>query len=650
MRINRYFGILVAVAGLCACSKLEHGPENGIATNQNGGEFNFALNASADAVSKTALDGEDFITWSHGDAISIWEAGNQSNANVKLTLDSASEGERQGVFKGTFTPEGTDFTLCAIYPYKDTYGDNPTEVALSVPVSVSQCSDINGVIGHSDFLLGKSSFKSSDENYAMSFFHPLTILDIQIDGSNSVLKEATIASLTITAETAFVGDVSANLVTGEVTSVGEGGKSLVINFPETAKMSMLQHAYVAILPADLTAAKCCFDLKMSNGQEIRFNVNPKKAFEAQHIYPVIISDIDAKVEAGKASPIYFDLVAANTSAGLPGSNRANCYIITEPGYYKFAAQRVDKTNCFEGEKPASGGYEAKWLWSSGPNSIVNYVSLGNSGAINFRATGMKGNAVIALLNPDGQIVWSWHIWYADKDIMKPHSWSRGNTWLVSDINLGATSKEDNDPEAYGLYYQWGRKDPFPANASACVFNTGVEMKGYSSKSADVTAGAVAYSIAHPTIFLNANDYRTWISSSDDAVNAQSLWNNTNTKINKTNYDPCPAGYCVPVNNSYSWGSNFVAGNMTWGTTGFIYSKDGCGNTFYPCGGYLNGFTLTDAGETARCWAANLSATPNATTHMLGYSLLGTKSTHAIKVNEGSRCAFALNVRCMYIGQ
>lgn len=93
----------------------------------------------------------------------------------------------------------------------------------------------------------------------------------------------------------------------------------------------------------------------------------------------------------------------------------------------------------------------------------------------------EGNAVIAGYNASNEIVWSWHIWvnnsspaqlsravpyttyqwdsngiYPDKPRVKRQS--------VMACNLGALADEpgDNPQRTYGLWYQWGRKDPFPS--------------------------------------------------------------------------------------------------------------------------------------------------------------------------------------------
>ena len=642
---KHYYLFLCLLTALFACDKEAQAPAELDSPESPAIEGNFVLTASSDAITKTEMDSERYITWKSGDAISVWESGSATNNNVRFDLTSTAEGQRIGTFTGTLTAGSDNFKLYAVYPYSSAYSADPSAVTVSLPTTVNQVSDINGMVGVSDFMVGSASFTSSDTDYAMRFRYPLAILDIVVNGSGSCLSGAIAESVTITANTAFVGDATVNLTTGALEPANDdAGKQLVINFPATANMSTAQHAWVAIYPVDLTAASCCFDLKMTNGQEIKFNVNPKKAFQEQKIYTINLTDIDAHVDAGQATPIFFDLVAANSAKGYT-LNRANCYMIPEGGYYKFAAQKIDKTNVFTGSKPATDGYSAKWLWATSNESKLDFISIGNSGAVNFRVpANANGSTVLAVLDPSGTIVWSWHVWCKPESEMEPYHYGRNNSWLMSDINLGATSKSGTG--AYGFYYQWGRKDPFPADKNSCVFNSGVSISGVSSKNADVSSDAIGYTVAHPTAFLYANDYRTWISTESQANDAQTLWNNTNR--NKTNYDPCPAGYCVPVQNGYAWYNVFTAAAMTWQSDGVIYTDPASVSTFYPAGGYLNGGVLTDAGATVRCWAANLSATPSATTNMHAYSLLITLSSSNVKINEASRSAFGLPVRCMKI--
>ena len=634
-----FFLSALAIAG---CAKE---PQTGDSVGTDAQDANFSILASSDVFTKTALSNGKDLVWKAGDCLSVWEKGSASNANVKLTLDASTAETQTGLFKGTLTP-AAGFDLYAVYPYNAEYGNDPAALSLTIPAVVDQSADVNSIVGDTDFMLGKASSKEYDADkgaYKMLFMHPLAFVQFHIDGRDCIYEQATIKSLTMKADVAFVGAVNVNLEDGTVVSAAQGdeGKTLVINFPATAKMSDPQDAWVAINPVDLSNANCQFILEMTNGQKVTFKVNPNK-MNGQALYKFEFKDIDAKIASGKGvmTPVRID---SYNGTYMP----SNCYMVKEGGYYQFDARSVDKVNVFAGSKPYTDGYRAKWLWSTGTESIVSNVGIGDSGRISFALkANANGNAVIALCDKDGNIVWSWHIWAITmENPMEPTHWSRGNTWLMSDINLGATSKAQNDENAYGLYYQWGRKDPFPADKSKCVLNTGVEIKGVSSKNADVVSGAVAYAIANPTYFLYENSYRTWISNETDAVNAQSLWNNTSSKSAKTKYDPCPQGYCVPPQNGYAWYTYFTSANVKFVESGITYSYDGV-TTFYPAAGYLAGGTLTDAGKTVRCWAGNLSATPTATSNMAGYSLLCTLSSSTIKNNEASRAAFALPIRCM----
>ena len=67
----------------------------------------------------------------------------------------------------------------------------------------------------------------------------------------------------------------------------------------------------------------------------------------------------------------------------------------------------------------------------------------------------RGNALVALMQ-DGKVVWSWHVWVTDA----PQTMTYGNGTVFMDRNLGAAGTTAGGTDAYGMYYQWGRKDPF----------------------------------------------------------------------------------------------------------------------------------------------------------------------------------------------
>lgn len=678
MKRNIFLSVLLLSGVLASCNKEVDAPINAEEPEVPVVQGDFSISASSGPVSKTEMDGERYITWKSGDAISVWEAGNASNSNVQLSLDASTTGERIGKFTGALTPASDDFTLYAIYPYSSSYSADPTALSVSLPTAVSQTASVNGLVGVSDFMLGTANLSSSDEQYEMLFTYPLTILDIVVDGSGSCLSGATAESLTITANTPFVGAASVDLTTGALTPANDAaGKSLVINYPSTAAIASAQHAWVAIYPVDLTDASCCFDLKMTNGQEIKFNVNPKKAFEAQKIYTINLTNIDVHVDEGKANPVFLDLIGSN-------GGYANCYIVPEGGYYRFAAAKPDHTKVYNGENPYSNGYRADWLWSEGSESLITFVSMGNSGNINFRArSNPRGNAVLGLFSPESKLLWSWHIWMTEADAMEPVHYSRGTAWSLANRNLGALSSEEGDLDSYGLYYQWGRKDPFPASGilgslssskettpfvnNTKQFVTNSDRSITFSSVRNSVAGAqneIDYVIEHPTTFVHyyAKNSTTGLAGTwfykTPVSDAQALWNNTGNRNKKTNYDPCPPGWSVPIRNDYvwQWGDwSSVSPESNGSLSGFIY--DGGtekGRSYYPATGYRAAGQLMNVGYIAYYWSTVSdvstiissvdSSTPVFAGRALQYENRGTKKGNGQIIQS----AYALPVRCMKI--
>ena len=95
----------------------------------------------------------------------------------------------------------------------------------------------------------------------------------------------------------------------------------------------------------------------------------------------------------------------------------------------------------------------------------NYMSVQTEGNV------QPGSAVVACMK-DGKVLWSWHIWVVDT-----YPWESAQTSAplpVMNRNLGAAKKPAAgsvmgsnwpDPREMGMYYQYGRKDPFFAYKS-----------------------------------------------------------------------------------------------------------------------------------------------------------------------------------------
>lgn len=201
---------------------------------------------------------------------------------------------------------------------------------------------------------------------------------------------------------------------------------------------------------------------------------------------------------------------------------------------------------------------------------------------------LTGNAVIAIYDKDGNIIWSWHIWVVDgleditysridyldledmdsfdNAIQADRSKSLTNV-AVMNMNLGATtsfwSGSGDALNTYGLYYQWGRKDPSPRPASYNYSFADMTTDGYyymdeglKTKVMEILKvnPVVETGARHPldivgTSQISATYPNDWLYYSNDH-----LWGYSpidKKVVNKTIYDPCPYGYRVADDELYA---------------------------------------------------------------------------------------------------
>ena len=135
-----------------------------------------------------------------------------------------------------------------------------------------------------------------------------------------------------------------------------------------------------------------------------------------------------------------------------------------------------------------------------------------------------------------------------------------------DRNLGALTTDCTQPASRGLYYQWGRKDPFLPAATCqeavkradAIYAAGFEYAENDPRSAasPYEVMSLVWSVSHPTTYMNGvfyEDWEEWTSSADWLyVHHPNLWGNMTigmTNIirisHKSIYDPCPPGWKVP---------------------------------------------------------------------------------------------------------
>ena len=133
---------------------------------------------------------------------------------------------------------------------------------------------------------------------------------------------------------------------------------------------------------------------------------------------------------------------------------------------------------------------------------------------------------------------------------------------------------------------------------------------------------------------------TWFNA--EASNFEDLWGGISKQ--KSVYDPCPAGYKIPIDSREVW-KDFNADQVEATETTFGGTINGA---FYACAGQRNDEgKLSQLGIYAKAQSATWSATKKAYIMQLGYNKSFTGSYKASFTNMGQNSlAIAVPVRCV----
>ena len=287
---------------------------------------------------------------------------------------------------------------------------------------------------------------------------------------------------------------------------------------------------------------------------------------------------------------------AGSATDLSETASANSYIVTRAGNYMFKAVK--------GNSDESVGTVAKAevLWETDntatapeAGAVIATVDYAE-GYVAFSTpeTLKPGNALIAVKDASDAVLWSWHIWIPATEVAVWDSEALCGAKMM-DRNLGALVDTgafgDVDPLSIGLYYQWGRKDPFPGSVEFVKSPAGAAVAG-TAWTYHKELITTAYSVAHPTEYASVPEVDAGVWNADDP---QDLWNTEDNK--KTVYDPCPPGYRVPL---YDKALPLWAGS----DEGFTYdgNRVSYGDFHFTVAGYID------------CWSAGYTYA-NTRTHI-----------------------------------
>lgn len=307
-------------------------------------------------------------------------------------------------------------------------------------------------------------------------------------------------------------------------------------------------------------------------------------------------------------------VAYNSASGIDYTQTtiwplSNCYICNPPAVstasatYKIPVARVDQFwggGNYENEPNNCLGQANEWtvsvIWSDMEIKADNFVITKNMGAgkddwfeVSVPGTTEMGNVVIGIKNIlSTDWLWSWHLWVTDycpdeaKYLTQQGAFLAGtDTYHVTggdvqrylaaaagavqkvymDRSIGAMTTEYVGNGKGKLYYQYGRKDPFPGNATYWEEGTFEKNDGFIIPSGRDKKNIIAYnetynqpqnvlySISHPTVFIGSSvGYWTYKDKYNPEVfNSGIIWNDSSASNNgnKSIFDPSPSGWKVP---------------------------------------------------------------------------------------------------------
>lgn len=511
-------------------------------------------------ITEEYMDGSNALYWGDGSTFSLFP-GTVDNVMYKI---SSGAGSRNGKFK-TDAREAMGSSIdanVAVYPYNAaatvTMIDGVATIKTSVPAT--QTFSKAGVYDAGVCpLIAVTSKKKSD---TMPFVAPLGGVSLKLTGEVSISK----VEVTANGGEIINGDMVVTADKDGVKSVEMtgGSSTITIDCGSGIQLTKVAKDFVVFLPYGTYADGFSIKAYASDGALNIVNVDgPKKVTKARVLNV-----------SRQQFVLYDDLNATS-------DERANCYVITSGGGYYFDATVKGNGSAgihstFKDQSATLAPAGAKLIWEE-VTGLVTGVSYEN-GKIYFSCSGKDGNALIGATDAAGEVIWSWHIW----STIAPTDLSLGD-WKFMDRNLGASSTDN-----HGLYFQWGRKDPF---SSIIGFDSAKGEGKYhpvqgGASDNESTKNTVAFSVAHPESYIAASSRNNdWLLEAPQRY----LWGvnfETDGLVSKaslkTIYDPCPVGYSVSTAAALAAGLSAGASNqgsyitlfggqMKIPASGFLYS-------------------------------------------------------------------------------
>jgi hypothetical protein len=556
---------------------------------------------------RVATDAAFSSTWEVGDRIGLFAVEADSPLapsdnyihNVKLTLTESGKWSLDPGTEIIWPRGGCSLDFYAYHPYDEAATD-PTDISFSVETDQNDFTDGRANFNLSDLLTARTAGRSrGDGAVPLAFKHALALVQVTVDDAAELLGPIPGGDMTVRLQGVRAG---ATLdLDGAGSSPGDPTVTLAGETTDAVGIDMYRvtdaegYVFRALVPAQTLASSSRIfsiaggDARLVSSRltsDITLTASETEKFIQRTAYRV--PEANSYMVAPNGDPILIPAVAransAGTTDGLGGILDGDELTVV------FVWDDVASRACI------------KEMRVVGQNIYL--------------VPGAAGNTLIGL-RVGNVLKWSWHIWVT-QTVDEHHDSGSGFTWM--DRNLGASSKGSIDNQN-GIFYQWGRKDPFRYTGTATGNDT-----------------AMANLVKNPTSFSTNLGYA-------GAAGADSWGGPTGAK---TIHDPCPPGWKVPpisytvkidnVTNTINiWGGNWIPQGK-----GYVFKgSDNLLTVSYNPTGYLdqNDRLLNNGTTTGYHWSSmRVVGSPNA--YFMKFD--GTRVTH----NTSNSPRFGFAVRCI----
>lgn len=579
------YGLFLCVpvlASVLGCSQREDVPQTGTAKEITiiGTQDDFTGLKTRSMVGEVLDNGAIAMDWSVGDQIGVFGTGTTSNACFTSTNTYPI---RETGFKGTCAMgEKPEY---AYYPYNANASDKT-----AIPVSIPSVQNYSGVasVAQYDFKAANSFADLDDGKYQfnMKQLASLLRLEINLNDIAALLAEKAVEpaseslkSITLSSDVRMTGDFTCDLTklagNNALNFSGDAGQTLglTINFIDKPALSGTLVAYAVVAPGAQKGKTLTCTMIVNDFLSVKLSAQMLCDFDGGKYYTL---PLNASVFVNNGATVEDKTPAdAEPVAGQP----SNCYMINAAKTYSFNATVIGNGEAgiiadagFHTTSASIDPKSAKLMWEDS-EGFISGVSL-VKGKVHFTAEKNVGNAMIAVFDGAGTVLWSWHIWGVgdtmpeDEEVSSQATISANSTlkvkYTVMDRTLGALSKTSY----FTTLYQWGRKDPIPNSTVYFVDGQAAEIETTYPvhKPGSAADATILTSVQHPECIID--DYSgqagDWLAS-DKTNNYNLLWGDENTDYlwkktdpkagagwtnAKTIYDPCPSGY--RVSSKFAW--------------------------------------------------------------------------------------------------